>query len=108
MVISQNNHWHSMRVGGDMDVRLSDRLSLNVDAAYLPYVKLDGTDFHWLRIGTNPGDFVGGIPEDGRGHGYQLQAALSYAYSPNVKFFIGGRYRALRFRRCPAARAALL
>ena len=57
-----------------------------------PIVKLDGTDFHWLRIGTTPGDFVGGIPEDGRGHGYQLQAALSYAYSPNVKFSVGGRY----------------
>lgn len=90
--ITQHNHWHSVRVGGEMEVRLFDRLKLSVDAAYLPYVKLDGADFHWLRIGTAPGDFIGSIPEDGRGRGYQLQAALSYAVNQNVSFAVGGRY----------------
>jgi len=92
LVISQNNRWQSVRVGADVDIKLSDRLMLRLDAAYLPYVRLSGTDFHWLRIGNAPGDFTGGIPEDGTGQGYQLEAVLSYAYSPNVSFGIGGRY----------------
>ena len=77
LAISQNNRWQSVRVGADADLRLSDRLMLRLDAAWLPYVRLSGTDFHWLRIGNNPGDFTGGIPEDGKGKGYQLEAVLT-------------------------------
>lgn len=33
LVISQNNRWQSVRVGADMDVRLSERLTLRLDAA---------------------------------------------------------------------------
>lgn len=96
LVISQNNRWQSLRVGADADIRLSDRLTLRLDAAWLPYVSLSGTDFHWLRMGTAPGDFTGGLPEDGTGRGYQLEASLSYAYSPNVSFGIGGRYWSMK------------
>ena len=64
--ITQNNHWHSVRVGGEMEIRLFDRLKLMVDAAYLPYVKLDGADLHWLRIGVTPGAFVMACPKAGR------------------------------------------
>ena len=40
-----------------------------------------------------PGAFAGGIPEDGHGTGYQLEAAMSYyAVNPNVSFAVGGRY----------------
>lgn len=92
LVISQNNRWQSVRVGLDADIRLSNRLMLRLDAAWLPYVSLNGTDFHWLRIGNAPGDFTGGLPEDGTGSGYQLEAALSYAYNQNVTFGVGGRY----------------
>src|SRR5581483_7583122 len=91
-VITQDNTWHSLRIGVDFDVKLSDRFKLRADAAYLPYVKLFGTDWHRLRIGTTPGDFAGGIPEDGVGRGYQLEAALSYAVNENVDIAIGGRY----------------
>jgi outer membrane protease len=92
LVISQNNRWQSLRVGFDATIGLSDRFSLHVDAAWLPYVRLDGQDFHWLRIGTNPGDFAGGLPEDGKGNGWQLEAAISYAVSENVRVAVGGRY----------------
>jgi hypothetical protein len=91
-VISQNNVWHSFRVGLDADIRLNDWLMLRLDAAYLPYVRLDGADSHWLRIGTTTGSFRGSIPEDGRGHGYQLDAALAYALSKDVSLAVGGRY----------------
>ncbi len=91
-VITQSNHWNSLRVGLDARIALGDRFSLNLDAAWLPYVKLNGTDNHWLRIGTYPGAFTSGIPEDGHGTGYQLEAAISYALNPNVSFAVGGRY----------------
>jgi outer membrane protease len=91
-VITQDNTYHSLRIGLDADIRLSDRLALRLDGAYLPHVILHGADTHWQRIGTSLGDFAGPIKEDGKGHGYQLEAALSYAASPNVTFAIGGRY----------------
>lgn len=90
-VITQDNTWQSLRVGADFDVRITNRLSLRGDAAYLPYVWLNGTDSHWLRIGTAPGDFTGGVPEDGKGRGYQFEAALSYAVSENASVAVGGR-----------------
>ncbi len=67
-VITQSNHWNSLRVGLDAKIALGDRFSLNLDAAWLPYVKLNGADTHWLRIGTYPGAFTGAVPEDGTGH----------------------------------------
>lgn len=91
-VISQDNTWHSLRVGVDADIALSDRLMLRLDGAYVPYVRLDGADSHWLRIGTNNGNFAGPIPEDGSGRGYQIDAMLSYALNQYVSFGVGGRY----------------
>lgn len=97
-VITQDNTYHSLRIGLDADIRLSDRLALRLDAAYLPHVILHGADSHWLRIGTAPGDFTGAIREDGKGHGYQLEAALNYAVNKDVSFAIGGRYWHLETR----------
>jgi hypothetical protein len=90
--ITQNNTWQSLRVGLDADLKLTKQLTLSADAAYLPFVYLLGTDRHLLRIGTAPGDFTGGIPEDGTGWGYQLELALSYAFDENVKVALGGRW----------------
>lgn len=91
-IISQNNHWNSVRVGLDARIALGEGFSLNLDAAWLPYVKLNGADTHWLRIGNYPGAFTGPLPEDGKGTGYQLEAALSYAVNPNVSVAVGARY----------------
>lgn len=91
-VISQNNHWNSLRLGLDAKIALGGPFSLNVDAAWLPYVSLNGADSHLLRIGNYPGDFTGPIPEDGTGTGYQLEGSIAYAYSPNVSFALGARY----------------
>jgi opacity protein-like surface antigen len=92
VVINQNNTWHSLRLGVEGDVKFSDRLKLNLEAAWLPYVSLDGADTHWLRIGSFPGAFTGPIPEDGTGWGYQLEAVLSYHLTNNVSLGVGGRY----------------
>jgi outer membrane protease len=90
-VITQTNIWQSPRLGANGSVTLG-RFTLNADAAWLPYVKLNGTDSHWLRIGTATGDFSGPIPEDGTGMGYQLEALLSYAITSNASVGVGARY----------------
>ena len=95
--ISQDNNWHSVRVGLDASVEIN-RLKLSVEAAWLPYVRLEGADTHWLRIGTAPGDFYGPIPEDGKGWGYQLEGFVSYRVTEAVSLGIGGRYWSMRTR----------
>jgi hypothetical protein len=91
-VISQNNDWHSLRIGIDAAVEFNRHWKLNVDAAWLPYVWLAGSDTHWLRIGTSPGDFTGPVPEDGHGWGYQIDSFLSYRVNDLVSVGLGGRY----------------
>jgi hypothetical protein len=91
-VITQVNNWNSVRVGIDAAYEIN-RFKLAVDAAWLPYVYLTGSDAHWLRI--NPlvvGAFSGPIPEDGIGWGYQLESVLSYRVNDFLSVGIGGRY----------------
>jgi outer membrane protease len=92
VVINQNNTWHSLRIGVEGDVKFGHRVKLNMEAAWLPYVMLDGADTHWLRIGSTAGDFSGPVPEDGKGWGYQLEAVLSYQLTNHVSLGVGGRY----------------
>ncbi len=91
-VIAQENTWQAVRIGLNADVPLFDRLRLNVDAAFLPYVWFSGSDSHLLRIGSATGDFTGPIPEDGHGWGYQIDAVLSYRINDNFSIGLGGRY----------------
>lgn len=90
-VITQDNNWYSARIGVDAAFEF-DRFRLSVDAAWLPYVWLSGTDAHWLRMNNIPGDFTGPVPEDGKGWGYQLEAVLSYRVYEQFSVGIGGRY----------------
>jgi len=91
-VITQDNNWDSLRVGLNGEVDVTRQLKLNVDAAWLPKVWLNGTDAHWLRISNFPGDFTGPIPEDGTGWGYQLEGVLSYRLNDWLTVGVGGRY----------------
>lgn len=91
-VISQENHWQSVRVGVDGSLLIGQRFTLSGEAVWLPYVSLSGADSHWLRIGTVVGDFAGPIPENGTGQGYQFEALLSYQVTEYGSIGIGGRY----------------
>ena len=91
-VITQDNTFEAMRLGLDGTFDLTSRLKLSTDFAWLPFVWLNGTDSHWLRIGTNPGDFTGPVPEDGSGWGVQLEGVLSYQVNDYLNVGVGGRY----------------
>ncbi|MEA2907388.1 MAG: hypothetical protein QOI12_4775 [Alphaproteobacteria bacterium] len=91
-VISQTNSFNAVRVGVEAMVEFDRRWKLSVDAAWLPYVRLNGADTHALRIGTNFGDFTGPIPEDGNGWGYQVEGFLSYRMNDYWSVALGGRY----------------
>jgi hypothetical protein len=86
-VIVQDNNWHSLRVGLAADIPVFDKLRLNVEGAYLPYVWLDGSDNHLLRTDLN-----GPTPEDGSGWGYQFEAILTYPITDAFSIGLGGRY----------------
>jgi hypothetical protein len=90
-VISQDSRWHSLRLGvaGRFDV--TERFSVALDAAWVPYTWFDGEDTHWLRIGSNSGDFTGPVPDSGRGNGYQLEAVMSYLVTDALSVGVGGR-----------------
>jgi Autotransporter beta-domain len=90
-VITQDNNWYSVRLGVDATFEF-DRFRLSLDAAVVPYTWLYGADTHWLRVGNQPGDFSGPIPEDGKGWGYQLDAFLSYRVYESLSVGVGARY----------------
>ena len=86
-VIVQDNTWQALRLGLNADFPVVDKLRLNLDAAYLPYVWMSGTDNHLLRP-----DLPEPTPEDGQGWGYQLEALLSYKVDDQISLGVGGRY----------------
>jgi opacity protein-like surface antigen/outer membrane protease len=89
--ISENDTWNSLRVGVNGDVTLLPGLSLNTDAAVLPYTQLRGVDTHWLRTDVSNQNST----ETGHGIGVQLDAILSYYITPAFNVGVGGRYWAM-------------
>lgn len=89
--ITEDNTWNSMRIGVNSVLKLTDRLTLTSDAAYLPFVTFTGTDNHLLR--TDVSNTVSS--ETGAGRGVQLEAILSYAIARQFSVGAGGRYWAM-------------
>jgi hypothetical protein len=88
-VITEKDNWYSLRVGVAGEVTIAPNLKLSGDAAYLPYVKMSGSDIHWLRLGI---DFSGPIPETAHGTGMQLESVLTYNFNEYLSLGVGGRY----------------
>ncbi|VTZ49888.1 conserved exported hypothetical protein [Methylocella tundrae] len=91
LILSETEHWNSIRLGLAGDVMLTDRVKLAAEAAWLPYTKFGGVDNHWLRPDINP------MTETGwKGDGLQLEASLSYFVTDRVSIGVDGRYWSLR------------
>ncbi|MCG6207231.1 outer membrane beta-barrel protein [Rhodopseudomonas sp. HC1] len=91
LAMTENDTWHSLRVGFNGELGLGRGVKLSADAAYLPYVKMFGTDNHVLR--TDVKDIVS--PEQGTGQGVQLEAILSYQVNSAFAVGAGARYWAM-------------
>lgn len=91
LAMTENDTWHSLRLGFNGELGLGRGLKLSADAAYLPYVKMFGTDNHVMR--TDVSDTVS--PERGTGQGVQLEAILSYQVSNAFSVGAGARYWAM-------------
>jgi opacity protein-like surface antigen/outer membrane protease len=90
LLMTEDDTWHSLRIGMNGRVKLMDRLTLIADAAYLPYVAFRGTDNHLLRNVANTIS-----PETGSGKGVQLEAILAYTFANSFSVGAGGRYWAM-------------
>jgi outer membrane protease len=91
LAITENDTWHSLRVGFNGTIGLGRGLTLTADAAYLPYVKVFGEDNHVLRR-----DVSNTLsPERGNGRGVQLEAVLSYQFNNAFSVGAGARYWAM-------------
>lgn len=85
LMLTDDNHFNSLRVGLSSQLMLTDKLRLTADAAYLPWVTFGGLDDHLLRQlllseASNSGD------------GVMLEAMLDYYITPNWSVGAGGRY----------------
>jgi opacity protein-like surface antigen len=89
--ITEDDKWHSVRVGLNGVVTLLPGLQLTADAAYLPYVSFSGVDNHLLR--TDVANTLS--PESGTGQGVQLETILSYSFNRAFSLGAGGRYWAM-------------
>src|SRR5690606_23836194 len=85
-VVSQEDNWHSMRVGVAADAKLSERFSVSADVAYVPYLFFRGLDTHRVR------DPVAFFPSTGTGRGVQAEVILNYHLTDALSLGVGGRY----------------
>lgn len=84
--LSETQTWQGVALGLNARLALSDRLRLDVDAAYLPYATFAGADNHWWRPDINP------LMQSGRGWGTQAEAVLNYAVTERLDVGVGARY----------------
>jgi len=89
LAITETAKWQALRLGFAGEVMLWDRLRLNGEVAYLPWVKFNGRDDHHLRPGTFFTQFADG------GHGVQTEVVLSYLVTNQLSIGVGGRYWAM-------------
>lgn len=85
--ISEDDTWRALRLGIAADLQIVPGLTLSADAAYLPYVHIDGVDDHVLRALLSP--------ERANGTGTQLELILKYAVTDRLSVGVGGRYWAM-------------
>lgn len=88
-VIKNEANWASLRLGGEVRVKLWDRLTLIGDAAILPVAYVWTYDSHFLRKDLGP---VPNGEDRGTGWGYQLEAEMRFDFTQSWSAGAGVRY----------------
>jgi opacity protein-like surface antigen len=88
-VITESDAWRAARIGVAGETMLTDRIKISAEAAYLPSVKFNDTDQHFVG---NTGTLAEIFPANANGRGVQVEAILSYYLTPRWNIGIGGRY----------------
>jgi hypothetical protein len=88
-VIRDTSNWASLRLGGELRVKLWDRLSLIGDGAMLPVTAVWDYNSHYLRKDLGP---IPNGEERGTGWGYQLEGEARYDFTPNWSAGAGVRF----------------
>ncbi len=91
LLLSQDIHFNSLRVGLSAQFMLTNRLKFVADAAYVPVVSAVGVDDHNATASYFP-------ESASSGYGTMLEAFLSYDVTPHWNVGIGGRYWAWNTR----------
>jgi hypothetical protein len=82
-VVNERDRWNSFRAGGVLDVNLTDRLSLNAEAA-LVAVSQHAQDTHYFTFGADPAI--------GDGAGFEAESVLKYQLTDSLSVGVGGRW----------------
>jgi opacity protein-like surface antigen len=90
LTMSDQFTWNAARLGVTGTYRMPAGFTVSGNAAWLPYIDLAETNYHWLRM---PGDFYSSIPGSGTSSmGYQLEAKADYRIAPGFDIGAGVRY----------------
>jgi hypothetical protein len=87
-VISSDATWNAVRLGGNTTWIFGNGLSLTTEFAWLPYARLSGSDFHFLRDNLPKPVSESAVAV----FNVQLEAILNYQFTPNFAAGIGARY----------------
>jgi Omptin family len=90
--ITEDDKWSALRIGIAGETMLTENIKLSGEVAYLPWVKFTGVDDHFFG---NLGMLAEEFPASGNGQGVQLEALLSYYFTPQFSIGVGGRYWAM-------------
>lgn len=82
-VITERDVWNSIRVGGVVDLSVTDRLSWNGEVALLSTWQKP-LDTHYLTFGADPAD--------GRGMGFQAETMFKYWVTDKFNIGLGARW----------------
>ena len=88
-VIHNETNWASLRLGTEVQTKLTDRITFVGDFAILPAAYVWNEDSHRLRRDLGP---IPNIEDRGTGWGAQIDATLRYDFNPNWSAGAGVRY----------------
>ena len=84
-VITQNNHWNSLRVGLDAKIALGGPLQPQPRRRLAALREAERRRHHWLRIGTNPGASPAGSRKTARATAISSRRQSPMRYNPQCQ-----------------------